>query len=105
MLNCRAFTTADYSKGILLLFFSIVNVLWALLFLARAQKFYHAYSVFIGTTNAMGVMILFGVETILDILVCTKQSSSPETAYKRYAETMLLIENLYKDSPEDPNSL
>lgn len=110
MLHCRAFTTEIYSKGkreVQLFYSGLCSTVKFCSFVssARAQKFYKAFSVFIGTTNVMGVMIIFGVETILDILVCTKQSSSAETAYKRYAETLLLIENLFKDSPEDPNSL
>ena len=70
----------------------------------RAQEYYKKYKVFISTTNVIGVMILFGVESILDILACTKQSSEPVTAFKRYTETMLYIENMYEDNIEDPKS-
>lgn len=70
----------------------------------RAQDYYQKYTVFISTTNVLGVMILFGVESILDILVCTQQSSTPVTAFKRYTETLLYIDNIFADSPEDPLS-
>lgn len=49
-------------------------------------------------------MILFGIETILDILACSRQSSTPGTAFKRYMETMLYINHMYESDPEDQKS-
>lgn len=75
-----------------------------MVFVCRAQEYYNSYSVFIATTHVIGVMILFGLESILDILACTKQSSTPVTAFKRYTETIFLINNIFKYDPEDPES-
>lgn len=45
--------------------------------------------------NAIGTMAVLAIPSILDVLIYTKGSSVPKTAYKRYVETVLHLISWY----------
>lgn len=54
----------------------------------RAQQFYHRnlFAIFVG--KLCGLLAVLAVPSILKILMHTKASSTPYTAYKRYLQTI-----------------
>ncbi|XP_059611033.1 uncharacterized protein LOC132257968 [Phlebotomus argentipes] len=69
----------------------------------RARKFYfdNIYGFFI--SNLTGLVSILAIQSILKVLICTKQSSTPKTAYRRYLATILHVVNFYSANP-DANS-
>lgn len=57
-------------------------------FCYRAQQFYmkNMFAMFAG--KLCGLLAVLAVPSILKILICTKESSKPVTAYKRYLQTI-----------------
>ncbi|CAD6215453.1 GSCOCG00011194001-RA-CDS [Cotesia congregata] len=51
-----------------------------------------------------GLITVLTIPTTLDILVFTKRSGCPRTAYRRYFETILHIYSLYTSDIDDPKS-
>lgn len=51
--------------------------------------------------SLMGLIFVLAVETILKILVCTRASSTPKTAYRRYIRTVYHVFNFYEFLPEN----
>lgn len=43
-----------------------------------------------------GLLAILAIHTILDVLICTKNSSTPVTAYKRYLQTLFHTINWYR---------
>ncbi|XP_055695428.1 uncharacterized protein LOC129797131 [Lutzomyia longipalpis] len=66
----------------------------------RARKFYfdNIYGFFI--SNLTGLICILAIQTILNVLICTKQSSTPKTAYRRYLATILHNVNFYSANPD-----
>lgn len=63
----------------------------------RAQDFYmkNLFAMFAG--KLCGLLAVLAVPSILKILMCTKQSSTPFTAYKRYLQTIFHTLSWYED--------
>lgn len=59
----------------------------------------HNFSVLL--SNLLGLIVVLAIETILNILVCTRQSSTPKTAYRRYLRTVFHTLNFYEFLPEN----
>lgn len=55
--------------------------------------------------SLMGLIVVLAVETILNILVCTRQSATPKTAYRRYLRTVFHVFNFYEFLPENDSKL
>lgn len=62
----------------------------------RAQQYYASNIFAMASGNALGTMAVFAIPSILDMLVFTKNSSVPKTAYKRYVETLLHLVTWYQ---------
>ncbi|GAB0088728.1 uncharacterized protein DMENIID0001_031920 [Sergentomyia squamirostris] len=67
----------------------------------RARKFYfdNIYGFFMG--NLTGLISILAIQSILRVLICTKQSSTPKTAYRRYIATLLHVVNFYSSNPDN----
>lgn len=59
----------------------------------------HNFSVLL--SSLLGLIVVLAIETILKILVCTRQSSTPKTAYRRYIRTVFHVFNFYEYLPEN----
>lgn len=59
------------------------------------------YNYSILLSNLIGLIVVLAIETILNILVCTRQSSTPKTAYRRYLRTVYHVFNFYEYLPEN----
>ncbi|XP_015119365.1 uncharacterized protein LOC107042720 [Diachasma alloeum] len=55
-------------------------------------------------SSAAGILAVLVIPSILRILVWTKKSGTPCTAFTRYLETILHAHNLYVSDIDDPNS-
>lgn len=51
-----------------------------------------------------GLVAVLAIPSILNVLVCTRQSSTPATAYRRYIRTILHTNAWYNNSPSDKTS-
>lgn len=51
-----------------------------------------------------GLVAVLAIPSILNVLICTRQSSTPATAYRRYIRTMLHTNAWYKYSVSDKTS-
>ncbi|XP_024881119.1 uncharacterized protein LOC112460590, partial [Temnothorax curvispinosus] len=69
-----------------------------------AQNYYKRNSLSIVAASTVGLIIVFAVETILKVLLCTKRSSSTCLAFKRYVETLQHLYNISTCDPADTNS-
>ncbi|XP_036140144.1 uncharacterized protein LOC105831804 [Monomorium pharaonis] len=70
----------------------------------KAQDYYKQNMMSIIAAHTVGLILVFSVETILKVLICTKRSNTVCLAFKRYIETLLHIHNLYMCDPNDTNS-
>lgn len=70
----------------------------------EGQNFYKRNKMSIIAVSTVGLILVFAVDTILKVLMCTKRSSSTCLAFKRYIETLLHVINLYICDPNDTNS-
>lgn len=63
----------------------------------RAQRYYHAniFAMFAGML--VGLLAVLAVPTILRVLVFTKGSSTPMTAYRRYLQTIFHTMSWYDE--------
>lgn len=63
----------------------------------RAQKYYHENlsAMFVG--KLCGLLAVLAVPSILKILIYSKQSSEPVTAYRRYMQTVFHVISWYKN--------
>lgn len=59
----------------------------------------HNFSVLLA--SLLGLIVVLAIETILNILVCTRQSATPKTAYRRYLRTVFHVFNFYEFLPEN----
>lgn len=75
----------------------INKIVVAMKFIRRAQDFYmkNLFAMFAGKLH--GLLAVLAVPSILKILMCTKQSSTPFTAYKRYLQTIMHTICWYED--------
>lgn len=62
----------------------------------RAQQFYmdNVFAIFAG--NLSGLLAVLSIPSILDVLVFTKGSAVPVTAYKRYLQTIFHMLTWYE---------
>lgn len=74
----------------------ISNDIFRLFLLRRAQDFYmnNLFAMFAGKLS--GLLAVLAIPSILKILICTKASSTPYTAYKRYLETVFHTMSWYE---------
>ncbi|XP_071554093.1 uncharacterized protein [Temnothorax nylanderi] len=70
----------------------------------EAQNYYKRNMLSIVAAATVGLILVFAVETILKVLLCTKRSSSTCSAFKRYAETVLHLHNIATCDPSNTNS-
>lgn len=77
-----------------LLVFSLFLLCRAILIIAKNN-----FSVLL--SSLLGLIMVLAIETILQILVCTRQSSTPKTAYRRYLRTVYHTFNFYEYLPEN----
>ncbi|XP_075146745.1 uncharacterized protein LOC142221095 [Haematobia irritans] len=70
----------------------------------QGQSYMDKYRFVIQSGMLTGLVAVLAIPTILKVLICTRQSSTPTTAYKRYVRTMLHTRAWYKYSPTDKNS-
>ncbi|XP_057334101.1 uncharacterized protein LOC130673176 [Microplitis mediator] len=68
------------------------------------QDYYNRNVLSLSAAALSGLITVLTIPTTLDILVFTKRSGCPRTAYKRYFETVLHIYALYTSDIDDPNS-
>ncbi|XP_036151375.1 uncharacterized protein LOC105834551 isoform X2 [Monomorium pharaonis] len=70
----------------------------------EAQNYFKRNMMSIISASTIGLIIVFSVETILKVLICTKRSNSTCLAFKRYIETILHLYNLFICDPKDSDS-
>ncbi|XP_039309145.1 uncharacterized protein LOC113003223 isoform X2 [Solenopsis invicta] len=70
----------------------------------KGQKYFKRNMVSLLAGCTIGLIMGFLVDTSLKVLILTKRSSSTCSAFKRYAETVLHIYNLYVHDPNDSES-
>ncbi|XP_013099465.2 uncharacterized protein LOC106081799 [Stomoxys calcitrans] len=70
----------------------------------QGQSFMQKYRFVIQSGMLSGLVAVLAIPSILKILICTRQSSTPTTAYKRYVRTMQHTNAWYKYSATDKNS-
>lgn len=71
---------------------------------ARGQAYLSKYR-FVYTSGMLsGLVAVLAVPSILRVLMCTRQSSTPETAFRRYVRTILHTNAWYEYSPSSKDS-
>ncbi|XP_018403425.1 PREDICTED: uncharacterized protein LOC108780274 [Cyphomyrmex costatus] len=70
----------------------------------EAQNFYEQNLMSIVAASVLGLVLVFAVESILKVLLYTKRSNTTCSAFKRYIETILHIDNLYTYDSSDTDS-
>ncbi|XP_037951493.1 uncharacterized protein LOC119682198 [Teleopsis dalmanni] len=70
----------------------------------RGQTFMSKYRFVLHSGMLAGLVAVLAIPSILRILICTRQSSTPATAYRRYLRTILHTNAWYDHSPTSKNS-
>uniref|UniRef100_A0A1I8MYZ7 Uncharacterized protein n=1 Tax=Musca domestica TaxID=7370 RepID=A0A1I8MYZ7_MUSDO len=70
----------------------------------QGQSFMNKYRFVIQSGMLSGLVAVLAIPSILKVLICTRQSSSPATAYRRYVRTLLHTNSWYKYSASDKSS-
>ncbi|XP_073830964.1 uncharacterized protein [Musca autumnalis] len=70
----------------------------------QGQNFMTKYRFVIQSGMLSGLVAVLAIPSILRVLMCTRQSSNPATAYRRYVRTLLHTNCWYKYSAEDKSS-
>lgn len=71
-----------------MILYNIQNILF---FNFRGQESYFHYRFMVTTGMVTGLVAVLAIPTILKVLISTKQSSSPMTAYRRYIRTIMHV--------------
>lgn len=103
--QCRIITIESCSESEKVIVITFVYAHFDKNCISRGQLYYANYRSSIDFGTYVGFVTVLSIESILETMSCTNKSSTPATAYKRYAETILYIDYFYRDLPDDPNSL
>ncbi|KAL9890367.1 uncharacterized protein ACN427_009384 isoform 1-T1 [Glossina fuscipes fuscipes] len=70
----------------------------------EGQTYMSKYRFVLQSGMLAGLIAVLSVPSILKVLMCTRQSSTPSTAYRRYLRTILHTQAWYEYPPEPRNS-
>uniref|UniRef100_A0A1A9WPE7 Uncharacterized protein n=1 Tax=Glossina brevipalpis TaxID=37001 RepID=A0A1A9WPE7_9MUSC len=68
------------------------------------QTYMSKYRFVLQSGMLAGLVAVLSIPSILKVLICTRQSSAPNTAYRRYLRTILHTQAWYLYAPEPKNS-
>ena len=71
---------------------------------AQGQRYLSKYRFAISSAMLSGLVAVLAVPSILRVLMCTRQSSTCATAYRRYVRTIFQTNSWYEYSPASKNS-
>lgn len=79
------------------------DILFVQLFVSAQRK--HSLSLIIDTSVQFALFKTYGIPTISQLLVATKEFSTPENASKRYADTGVLIQEFTTWNPKNERTI
>lgn len=70
----------------------------------RGQSYFIKYRFVLQSGMLAGLVAVLAIPTILNVLICTRQSGTAAQAYRRYVRTMLHVYAWYSYSPDEETS-